>query len=163
MGKRPAERRSVLQSESVPERRGLFSAEKKKEMGSIMPKEIFEVTRERFHLLDRNKYIVQGSWPKEAKVEVCLDSQKLPVKVEKLEIVSAMERFKDPDLMRGEQITMTIEMPDQLDEYRKLVIYAASEGKRTVWFSITAAELEKKRDKPQVYFEEEKVQREWCA
>ena len=123
-----------------------------------MPKEIFEVTRERFHLLDRNKYIVQGSWPKEAKVEVCLDSQKLPVKVEKLEIVSAMERFKDPDLMRGEQITMTIEMPDQLDEYRKLVIYAASEGKRTVWFSITAAELEKKRDKPQVYFEEEKVQ-----
>ena len=127
-------------------------------MGSIMPKEIFEVTRERFHLLDRNKYIVQGSWPKEAKVEVCLDSQKLPVKVEKLEIVSAMERFKDPDLMRGEQITMTIEMPDQLDEYRKLVIYAASEGKQTVWFSITAAELEKKRDKPQVYFEEEKVQ-----
>ena len=123
-----------------------------------MPKEIFEVTRERFHLLDRNKYIVQGSWPKEAKVEVCLDSQKLPVKVEKLEIVSAMERFKDPDLMRGEQITITIEMPDQLDEYRKLVIYAASEGKRTVWFSITAAELEKKRDKPQVYFEEEKVQ-----
>ena len=83
-----------------------------------MPEEIFEVTRERFHLLDRNKYIVQGSWPKEAKVEVCLDSQKLPVKVEKLEIVSAMERFKDPDLMRGEQITMTIEMPDQLAEDR---------------------------------------------
>ena len=58
-----------------------------------MPKEIFEVTRERFHLLDRNKYIVQGSWPKEAKVEVCLDSQKLPVKVEKLEIVSAMDAY----------------------------------------------------------------------
>lgn len=128
-----------------------------------MPEEIFEVTRERFHLLDRNKYIVQGSWPKEAKVEVCLDSQKLPVKVEKLEIVSAMERFKDPDLMRGEQITMTIEMPDQLDEYRKLVIYAASEGKRTVWFSITAAELEKSGTSHRCILRKKKYSREWCA
>ena len=48
-------------------------------MGSIMPKEIFEVTRERFHLLDRNQYIVQGTWPKEAKMEACLDDRKLTV------------------------------------------------------------------------------------
>lgn len=96
-------------------------------------------------------------------MEVCLDSQKLPVKVEKLEIVSAMERFKDPDLMRGEQITMTIEMPDQLDEYRKLVIYAASEGKRTVWFSITAAELEKNVTSLRCILRKKKYSREWCA
>ena len=38
-----------------------------------MPEEIFEVTRERFHLLDRNQYIVQGSWPKDAKMEAYLD------------------------------------------------------------------------------------------
>ena len=31
-----------------------------------MPKEIFEVVRERFHLSDKNLYIVQGHWPKEA-------------------------------------------------------------------------------------------------
>ena len=28
-----------------------------------MPKEIFEVVRERFHLSDRTQYIVQGHWP----------------------------------------------------------------------------------------------------
>ena len=31
-----------------------------------MPKEIFEVVRERFHLSDRTQYIVQGHWPKDA-------------------------------------------------------------------------------------------------
>ena len=123
-----------------------------------MPKEIFEVTRERFHLLDRNQYIVQGTWPKEAKMEACLDDRKLKTTVKKVEMVSALERFKDPDLMRGEQITAVLEMPDSLKEFKKLVIYADQPDKRPVWFSISASELEKKRDKPQVYFEEEKVQ-----
>ena len=123
-----------------------------------MPKEIFEVTRERFHLLDRNQYIVQGTWPKEAKMEACLDDRKLKTTVKKVEMVSALERFKDPDLMRGEQITAVLEMPNSLKEFKKLVIYADQPDKRTVWFSISASELEKKRDKPQVYFEEEKVQ-----
>ena len=123
-----------------------------------MPKEIFEVTRERFHLLDRNQYIVQGSWPKDAKMEASLDGHRLKTTLKKVEMVSALERFKDPDLMRGEQITATLELPDSLDGYKKLVIYADMQDKKNVWFSITADELRKKRDRPQVYFEEEKVQ-----
>ena len=123
-----------------------------------MPKEIFEVTRERFHLLDRNQYIVQGSWPKDAKMEASLDGHRLKTTLKKVEMVSALERFKDPDLMRGEQITATLELPDSLDGYKKLVIYADMQDKKKVWFSITADELRKKRDRPQVYFEEEKVQ-----
>ena len=89
-----------------------------------MPKEIFEVTRERFHLLDRNQYIVQGSWPKDAKMEAYLDGHKLKTTVKKVEMVSALERFKDPDLMRGEQITATLEIPDSLEESKKLVLSA---------------------------------------
>ena len=85
-----------------------------------MPEEIFEVTRERFHLLDRNQYIVQGSWPKDAKMEAYLDGHKLKTTVKKVEMVSALERFKDPDLMRGEQITATLEIPDSLEESAQL-------------------------------------------
>lgn len=48
-----------------------------------MPKEIFEVVRERFHLSDRTRYIVQGYWPKEAKPEVYLDNRKLEVSVKR--------------------------------------------------------------------------------
>ena len=123
-----------------------------------MPEEIFEVTRERFHLLDRNQYIVQGSWPKDAKMEAYLDGHKLKTTVKRVEMISALERFKDPDLMRGEQITATLEIPDSLEESKKLVIYADMPDRKKVWFSISAGELRKKRDRPQVYFEEEKVQ-----
>lgn len=123
-----------------------------------MPEEIFEVTRERFHLLDRNQYIVQGSWPKDAKMEAYLDGHKLKTTVKRVEMISALERFKDPDLMRGEQITATLEIPDSLEESKKLVIYADMPDRKNVWFSISAGELRKKRDRPQVYFEEEKVQ-----
>ena len=106
-----------------------------------MPEEIFEVTRERFHLLDRNQYIVQGSWPKDAKMEAYLDGHKLKTTVKRVEMISALERFKDPDLMRGEQITATLEIPDSLEESKKLVIYADMPDRKNIWFSISAGEL----------------------
>ena len=61
-------------------------------MGIEMPKEIFEVTRERFHLLDRNQYLVQGSWLKDAKMEAYLDKKKLKTTVKKIETVRSEER-----------------------------------------------------------------------
>ena len=39
-----------------------------------MPKEIFEVVRERFHLSDRTQYIVQGHWPKDAVMGIIITS-----------------------------------------------------------------------------------------
>ena len=38
------------------------------------------------------------------------------------------------------------------------MIYEKFPDKKHVWFSITAGELDKKRDKPQVYFEEESAE-----
>lgn len=123
-----------------------------------MPKEIFEVVRERFHLSDRTQYIVQGHWPKDAVMEAYLDQHKLKVSVKENENVSALERFKDPDKMQGIQITATVQIPENLEGYHKLVIYEKFSDKKHVWFSITAGELDKKRDKPQVYFEEESAE-----
>ena len=60
-----------------------------------MPKEIFEVVRERFHLSDRTQYIVQGHWPKDAVMEAYLDQHKLKVSVKENENVSALERIKN--------------------------------------------------------------------
>ena len=123
-----------------------------------MPKEIFEVVRERFHLSDRTQYIVQGHWPKDAVMEAYLDQHKLKVSVKENENVSALERFKDPDKMQGTQVTATVQIPENLEEYHKFVIYEKFPDKKHVWFSITAGELDKKRDKPQVYFEEESAE-----
>ena len=80
-----------------------------------MPKEIFEVVRERFHLSDRTQYIVQGHWPKDAVMEAYLDQHKLKVFVKENENVSALERFKDPEKMQGIQITATVQIPENLE------------------------------------------------
>ena len=115
-----------------------------------MPKEIFEVVRERFHLSDRTQYIVQGHWPKDAVMEAYLDQHKLKVSVKENENVSALERFKDPEKMQGIQITATVQIPENLEGYHKLVIYEKFSDKKHVWFSITAGELDKKRDRVDV-------------
>lgn len=76
----------------------------------------------------------------------------------KLEMVSALERFKDPDLMRGERITAEIRLPESLEGFQKLSVYADMPDKNFCWFSVPVKELERRRGKPQFFIEEEKVQ-----
>ena len=42
-----------------------------------MAREIFEVTKDRFHLQDPCCYILQGTWPKEAKMRAKLDGSEV--------------------------------------------------------------------------------------
>lgn len=123
-----------------------------------MAREIFEVTKDRFHLKDPCRYILQGTWPKEAKMRACLDGSQIKAEIRKLEVVSALERFKDPDLMRGERITAEVELPESLDGFQKLTVYADMPEKTISWFSVPVKELERRRGKPQFFIEEEKVQ-----
>ena len=123
-----------------------------------MAREIFEVTKDRFHLKDPCRYILQGTWPKEAKMRACLDGSQIKAEIRKLEVVSALERFKDPDLMRGERITAEVRLPESLDGFQKLTVYADMPEKTINWFSVSVKELERRRGKPQFFIEEEKVQ-----
>ncbi|MGN8886371.1 glycosyltransferase family 2 protein [Blautia sp. HCP28S3_G10] len=123
-----------------------------------MAREVFEVTKDRFHLNDSCCYILQGTWPKEAKMRACLDGSEVKTAIQRLEVVSALERFKDPDLMRGERITATVTLPESLEGYHKLTVYADMPDKTISWFTVSIKDLEKRRGKPQFYIEEEKVQ-----
>ena len=123
-----------------------------------MAREVFEVTKDRFHLNDPCCYILQGTWPKEAKMRACLDGSEVKAEIQRLEVVSALERFKDPDLMRGERITATVTLPESLEGYHKLTVYADMPDKTISWFAVSIKDLEKRRGKPQFYIEEEKVQ-----
>ncbi len=72
-----------------------------------MQRELFEVKRERFHLLDPDVYILQGSWPKEYEPQVLLDGRRISdVRLEDWENTSALERFADLDLMKGKKVTL---------------------------------------------------------
>ena len=123
-----------------------------------MQRELFDVKRERFHLLDPDLYILQGSWPKEYEPEVYLDDTPIDdVILEDWENTSALERFQDLDLMRGKKVTLTIRLPGNLKHAKKLKIYAATAEERILWFSIKAADLVKRQGKPFYYIEEEKA------
>ena len=124
-----------------------------------MAREIFEVTKDRFHLKDPCCYILQGTWPKEAKMRACLDDSEVESEIQKLEVVSALERFKDPDLMRGERITAAVRLPESLDGFQKLTIYADMPDRTFSWFTVPVKELERRRGRPQFFIEEEKVQK----
>ena len=123
-----------------------------------MAREIFEVTKDRFHLQNPCCYILQGTWPKEARMRACLDGSEVKAEIKKLEMVSALERFKDPDLMRGERITAEIRLPESLEGFQKLSVYADMPDKNFCWFSVPVKELERRRGEPQFFIEEEKVQ-----
>ena len=123
-----------------------------------MAKEVFEVTKDRFHLQDPCCYVLQGTWPKEAKMRACLDNSEVKAEIKRLEMVSALERFKDPDLMRGERITATVQLPESLEGYHKLTVYADMSDKTIPWFSVPVKELEKRKGRPQFFIEEEKAQ-----
>ena len=56
-----------------------------------MAREIFEVTKDRFHLQDPCCYILQGTWPKEAKMRAKLDGSEVKAEIQRLEVVSALD------------------------------------------------------------------------
>lgn len=123
-----------------------------------MQNEVFEVKRERFHLVNVNDYILQGNWPKEYQLKVYLDST--PVEqcsIEEWEFTSALERFEDLDLKQGQKVTVTVTLPQNLKEYKKLSIYAVKGAHKIQWFSIKTDKLTDRIGKPSYFIEEEKV------
>ena len=122
-----------------------------------MQRELYEVEKDRFDLKDSSLYHLQGTWPKDHKPEAVLDGEKLPAAISAQERVSALERFKDLDLVNGERVQMEICLPD-LEGKKKLVVYAVKGEKRVRWFSIPAAQLYRKQGKPQYFIESIEVE-----
>ncbi|MDD3615913.1 MAG: glycosyltransferase family 2 protein [Lachnospiraceae bacterium] len=122
-----------------------------------MQKDFFEVKRERFHLVDKNLYILQGCCPKGYKVEAKLDQTSIPCHIEEWENNSALERFADLDSVQGEKVTVQVELPENLKEYQKLQLEYVLDSQRDNWFSCSVKSLLEKQDQIQYFIEEENV------
>lgn len=77
--------------------------------------------------------------------------------MEDWETTSALERFKEWELLNGRKVTVYVDLPDNLKEFSKLKIMAVLEGDRQTWFTISVRELLARQGKPQYYMEEERV------
>ena len=111
-----------------------------------MSREIYEVKRERFHLTDRNLYLLEGTWPKGYEVEAVLDGKKISVEAKPQEYVSAMDRFQDMQLTSGMRIQIQVTLPSHLEQYKKLIIYAVDGQSRQKWFSVSVVQLRESRE-----------------
>lgn len=69
-----------------------------------MRNQLLIVEKERFFLNDRCKYLIQGVVPEKYTIEAFLDEQKLSVSMEKCVAKSAVERFKDGELLGGQRV-----------------------------------------------------------
>ena len=119
-----------------------------------MLQEILTVKRDRFHLLNPRIYILQGNFPVGKTPQVFLDKRSLDVQVEDWKPSGAMERFESQKTSGGRRITMMIRLPESLERYRRLKVYAQGAKKRECWFTVSVSELIQKQDKPYYYIEE---------
>lgn len=122
-----------------------------------MKNQLLEVEKERFFLNDECKYLIRGIIPEKYTVEAFLDREKLPVSMERQIAKSAVERFKDGEMLGGQRVEAVVDLPQDISGYQWLKVYAVFEKERLEWFHIKTEELLKKRGKPQFYIEEERV------
>ena len=122
-----------------------------------MQREVFVVEKERFDLSDEKIYHLQGTWPKEHTAAAELDGKSLEVNLKRQERISALERFQDLDLVDAIRVQMEIVLPDKLEQYKKLVVYAKENGKKEVWFSIPVKQLIRRQGMPQYFIESSEV------
>lgn len=120
---------------------------------------VLEVEKERFFLNDTARYLIRGVIPEKYTVEAYLDGTPLMADTVPVVAKSAMERYRDGELSGGKRVESIIHLPENLNEYRKLDVYAVFEEQKYSWFRIRVRELLKRRGKPQYYIEEERVDR----
>ena len=66
------------------------------------------------------------------------------------------------DLVDAIRVQMEIVLPDKLEQYKKLVVYAKENGKKEVWFSIPVKQLIRRQGMPQYFIESSEVDRKLC-
>ncbi len=120
-----------------------------------MAQGLMEVTRDRFHLLDPDIYILQGFFPKGQELRAYLDSTPLGAEVSDWEAESAWDRYQIQTMPAGaRRVTVTLRLPENIELFRQLKIYSLDGRKRTLWYGARIRELLKKRSGPGYYLEE---------
>lgn len=123
-----------------------------------MRHQLLEVEKERFYLNDPKKYLICGVIPEKYTIEAYMDGDRLQSSMKKKVAQSAVERFQDDEFLGGQRVEAVISLPDSLEKYEKLEVFAVYEQNKKPWFQIKTKELLKKQGKPQYYIEEEKVE-----
>lgn len=121
---------------------------------------IYEVENDRFHIKDRHKYILQGLWPTDSRVEAYLDDTLLKTHIEAQIDIGVMNRYQDKYIEEASRVTIVVTLPEGLGRYHKLKVYYNKGRKKILWFTASVKKLIQKQNNLNLFIEEERYEKE---
>lgn len=120
----------------------------------------YEITKDRFHLLDHSIYYLWGVWPEGYTPCLFLDQKEIRVEMEELNRVSAYELTGEAGGKGGLMVKMEVILPKDLDQYHTFALYAVKGQEREIWYKVSVKQLMKKQTGIQYFFDNIVVDRE---
>ena len=117
----------------------------------------YEVEKDRFDLININKYRLLGTWPKGFLCRALLDGHEIRSSLQESERVSALERFQDLDSEGSVHARVAVLLPENLSAFKKLEIMAVDGDSRIRWFTADVKRLLKLQGMPQYFIEDIEV------
>lgn len=118
------------------------------------------ITKERFDLTNNKIYYIWGVWPQGHTPLVQLDGEFIEATLEEQKKVSALEGTQEITVKNGIPVKLTLHLPEQLESYRKLMIYAENIETRELWYTEVVKQLLERRSKIQYYQDSVTVDKE---
>lgn len=105
----------------------------------------FNVVRGRFHLQDRNIYVLQGWFakdnPEDYEVQVYLDDERLTTRLEKYRDLEVRQRYLPFQAEINEESYIYVTLPSNYRAYKKMYIYTVHGDERTLSLDIPVKRL----------------------
>ena len=125
-----------------------------------MNQKVMLVEKERFLLNDNCKYMITGRVSKEADIECYLDGIRLPSEVNLITVMTGFMRAVETKNPGGKWVEILVTLPENLQNYKKLEVYAVNGKERFLWYKMKTPDLMRKQGKPQLFVDGESIVRE---
>ena len=125
-----------------------------------MNQKVMLVEKERFLLNDNCKYMITGRVSKEADIECYLDGIRLPSETNLITVMTGFMRAVETKNPGGKWVEVLVTLPENLQNYKKLQVYAVNGKERFLWYKMKTSDLMRKQGKPQLFVDGESIVRE---
>ena len=125
-----------------------------------MNQKVMLVEKERFLLNDNCKYMITGRVSKEADIECYLDGIRFPSETNLITVMTGFMRAVETKNPGGKWVEVLVTLPENLQNYKKLEVYAVNGKERFLWYKMKTPDLMRKQGKPQLFVDGESIVRE---
>jgi hypothetical protein len=116
-----------------------------------MNQKVMLVEKERFLLNDNCKYMITGRVSKEADIECYLDGIRLLSEANLITVMTGFMRAVETKNPGGKWVEVLVTLPENLQSYKKLEVYAVNGKERFLWYKMKTPDLMRKQGKPQLF------------